>query len=169
MKACFLCGKVHPISRRQAFRLQAATPGKLRRLLRGLGARHLRRRPALRKWSIHEIAVHLYDVEVAYGFRYRVMLGEPGSRVVSFDQDRWASGLAYGRQDLRAALDAFSSLRKAHLKLLQGLPAKRWRSWARHPEYKQPYRLEPVFIHLAAHDLNHLGQIQALRRRWRAA
>lgn len=169
MSKCKLCGQVHPFGRRQAFRIQAATPAKLRRLLAGLSARRLRQRPAPKKWSLQEIAIHLLDCEIAYGFRYRKILAEPGSLLLPFDQNRWAQGLDYRRQDLRVTLDAFVGLRKAHLKLLTGIGAKQWRRSARHPEYKHPYRLEPAFIHLAAHDLNHLSQIRTLRRRWRAA
>ncbi|MFQ5817414.1 MAG: DinB family protein [Terriglobia bacterium] len=168
MRKCKLCGEVHAFSRRQAFRIQAATPAKLKRLLRGLNARHLRRRPAPRTWSLQEIAVHLFDVELAFGFRYRKILAEPGALITPFDQNRWARELDYRRQNLRAVLDAFAALRKAHLALLARIPAKQWRRAARHPEYRGRYVLEPAFIHLAAHDRNHLSQIRALRRRWRA-
>ncbi|MFQ5926524.1 MAG: DinB family protein [Terriglobia bacterium] len=168
MRKCQLCGEVHAFGRRQAFRIQAATPAKLKRLLRGLSARALQRRPAPRKWSLQEIAVHLFDVELAYGFRYRKILAEPGSLITPFDQNRWADGLDYRHQNLRAVLDAFAALRRAHLALLAGLSAQQWRRAARHPEYRGRYVLEPAFIHLAAHDLNHLHQARALRRRWRA-
>ena len=169
MKTCRLCGQAHGLGRRQAFRIQAATPAKLRRLLAGLTAAQLRRRPVPRKWSLAEIATHLFDCEVAYGFRYRKILAEPGSLLAPFDQNRWAAGLDYRRQNVQATLDAFVALRRAHLKLLAGTPARQWRRWARHPEYKgYRYALEPAFIHLAAHDLNHLAQVRALRRRWLA-
>lgn len=168
-RTCRLCGKVHGFGRRQALHIQAATTGKLRRLLAGLSARNLRRRPASRKWSLQEIATHLLDCEIVYGFRYRKILAEPGSLIGPFDQERWADGLGYRRQNLRATLDAFASLRNAHLKLLASLPARHWRRWARHPEYKgYRYALEPAFVHLAAHDLSHLSQVRALRRRWLA-
>ena len=168
-RICRLCGKVHEFSRHQAFRIQAATPGKLRRLLGGLSPQQLKRRPAPRKWSMQEIATHLLDCELAYGFRYRKILAEPGSLIVPFDQNRWADGLNYRQQNLRATLDAFASLRNAHMKLLAGLAPRRWRQWARHSEYKgYRYALEPAFIHLADHDLNHLSQVRALRRRWLA-
>lgn len=168
MTKCKLCGKVHSFGRGRAFRIQASTPGRLARLLRGLRAEQLRRRPAPKQWSIREIALHLCDTELAYGFRYRKILAEPGSLLTPFDQDRWADGLAYRRQDLKAALAAFAGLRKAHLALLRGLSPRQWRQWGRHPEYPGRFVLEPVFIHLAAHDRNHLGQIRALRRRWLA-
>ena len=165
MAKCRFCGKEHRYGRREALRAQAATPGRLRRLVAGLSAAQLRRRPAPRKWSIQEIALHLADVEIANGFRYRKAVAEPGSTLTPYDQDRWADGLNYRRLNLRAALEVFAALRKAHLLLLRGLSARQWRGWARHPEYGR-YELGAVFLHMASHDLNHLEQIRALRRRW---
>ena len=167
MKKCWLCGKVHNYSRRQAFRIQAATPAKLRRLTAGLSRAQLRRRPKPGKWSVIEIALHLADVEVSFSFRLRKIIAEPGGFIAPFDQERWASGLRYRDQDLRLGLETFAAQRRQNLALLARLSSKQWRQWARHPEYPGlRYRLEPVFIHLASHDLNHLGQITALRRRW---
>jgi len=168
MKKCWLCGQAHNYSRRQAARVQAATPGKLRRLVGGLSRTELRRRPAPRKWSISEIATHLADVEVSFGFRLRKIIAEPGGLIAPFNQERWAEGLRYREQDLRVTLATFAALRKNNLAVLSRLSNQQWRQWARHPEYpKVRYRLEPVFIHMASHDLNHIGQIAALRRRWR--
>lgn len=168
MKKCWLCGKVHGYSRREAFRIHAATPAKLRRLVKGLTRAQLRRRPSPRKWSISEIALHLADVEITFGFRLRKIIAEPGGLIAPMDQERWADGLHYREQDPRLALDTFAALRKSNLALFARLSKKQWRQWARHPEYPRlRYQLEPVFIHLASHDLNHLGQIAALRRRWR--
>jgi len=168
VKKCWLCGKAHNYSRREALRLQAATPAKLRRLVKGLSRAQLRRRPAPRKWSIQEIAQHLTDVEISFSFRLRKIIAEPGGLIAPFDQERWAEELRYRDQDLRMALNTFATLRKNNLALFSRLSNKQWLQWARHPEYPRlRYRLEPVFIHLASHDLNHLGQIAALRRRWR--
>lgn len=124
MRECRLCGNVHPFGRRGAFRMQAATPAKLRRLLNDLSAAQLRRRPAPRKWSAQEIAIHLFDVEVAFGFRFRRIAAEPGASLVPFDQDRWADGIAYRNQDLRAALDAFAELRKGQPQAARFAPAR---------------------------------------------
>jgi uncharacterized damage-inducible protein DinB len=167
MKRCFLCSQVHNYSRREALRIHAATAGKLRRLVRGLSRAALRRRPAPRKWSISEIALHLTDVEISFSFRVRKILAEPGGLIAPFNQERWAEGLRYRHQNLQMALNTFAALRKQNLALYSQLSDKQWRQWARHPEYpKLRYALDPVFLHLAAHDLNHLGQIAALRRRW---
>ncbi|MGH9803581.1 MAG: DinB family protein [Candidatus Acidiferrales bacterium] len=147
--------------------MQAAAPAKLRRLVKGLSRAQLRRRPAPRKWSISEIALHLTDVEVTFAFRLRKIIAEPGGLIAPMDQERWAEGLRYRDQNLRMALNTFAALRKSNLALFSRLSNKQWRQWARHPEYPRlRYQLEPVFIHLASHDLNHLGQIAALRRRW---
>ena len=111
MKKCWLCGKVHDYSRREALRIQAATPAKLRRMLKGLSRAQLRRRPAPRKWSISEIALHLADVEVSFSFRLRKIIAEPGGLIAPFDQERWAERLRYREQDLRMGLESFAAQR----------------------------------------------------------
>lgn len=167
MKKCWICGKAHNYSRREAIRTQTATPAKLRRMVKGLSRAQLRRRPAPHKWSISEIMLHLADVEVSFSFRLRKIIAEPGGLIAPFNQERWAERLRYRDQDLRMGLEAFAVERRRNLALLSRLSARQWRQWARHPEYPRlRYQLEPVFIHLASHDLNHLGQIAALRRRW---
>src|SRR5262249_37849750 len=64
---------------------------------RGLGPAGLARRPAPTKWSVHEIVGHLLDYEVATGWRLRLMVAQPGSRLEGWDQDAWAAAFPYRR------------------------------------------------------------------------
>lgn len=56
------------------------------------------------KWSIKEIASHLADTELVYGFRYRRTIAEPGAQLGEFDQEIWAKELLYRKQPLVAHL-----------------------------------------------------------------
>ena len=67
-------------------KLQAAAPGKIEKLLKGVPAGKLRKRPAPGKWSVAEIIAHVADTELVGGFRMRLILGSPGTPVVPFDQ-----------------------------------------------------------------------------------
>ena len=58
-------------------KLQAATPKKLARLIKGVPAAKLRKRPAPEKWSVAEILAHLADVEIVVGWRMRSHPGTP--------------------------------------------------------------------------------------------
>ena len=49
--------------------VQAVTARKLDRLIKGIPAVKLRKRPAPDKWSVSEILAHLADGEIVGGFR----------------------------------------------------------------------------------------------------
>lgn len=141
---------------------QAATPGKLLRLTRGLTRAQLLARAAPGKWSIHEIVCHLADTEVANAWRYRKVLAEDEVGLTAWDQDRWAAGHQYRRQDLRLALEQFRILRARNLALLRTVGRKAWSRTATHPTFGT-LSAGQIIVHLVHHDVNHVGQIERIR------
>ena len=93
---------------RQSLAVQAATAGRLARLMKGVSMTRLRKRPALDKWSVSEIVAHLADGEIVGGFRMRFILGSPGSPIVAYDQDKWVTSGHYDKRDPRKSLGAVS-------------------------------------------------------------
>ena len=163
---CTICGKARPVIA-DPFRVQAASPGKLRRLLRGLSRAQMLRRPAPGKWSIHELVCHLADTEVANAWRYRKVLAEGAIGSTAWDQDRWAAKLDYRRQSLRQALEQFAVLRARNLALLTTVGRKAWARKATHPTLPGLSAAD-MLTHLAHHDANHLGQIAQIGKALRA-
>jgi len=53
---------------KQPLAVQAATAKKLEKLIKGVPAAKLRKRPAPDKWSVSEILAHLADAEIVVGF-----------------------------------------------------------------------------------------------------
>ena len=51
-------------------KVQGATAKKLERLIKGVPAAKLRKRPAPGKWSVAEILAHLADTEIVGGWRH---------------------------------------------------------------------------------------------------
>ena len=158
---CTICGKARPVIA-DPFQAQAATPGKLRRLLRGLSRAQLLRRPAPGKWSIHELVCHLADTEVANAWRYRKVLAEGAIGETAWNQDRWAAKHDYRRQSLRLALEQFTVLRARDLALLAVVGRKAWARKSTHPTLPDLSAAD-MLTHLAHHDANHLGQIARIR------
>ena len=144
-------------------RVQAATPGRIRKLVRGLPARKLKRRPAPGKWSIAEILAHLADAELVGGNRIRTILGAPGAKIQAFDQDDWAKSMRYRDQDARQSLEAFCVLRERNLALLRSLSPRQWKQYGMHQE-RGKETVARVTEMFAGHDLNHLQQIERLAR-----
>ena len=95
----------------------SATPDAVSALLAKMGAAKAATAPAPGKWSPAEIVCHLADCEVAFGFRLRQTLAEPGHTIQPFDQDKWAP--PYVGIAAADALAAFSALRKWNLLLLK--------------------------------------------------
>ncbi len=159
---CALCGQDRPAVA-DPLKAQVATPGRLASLTRGLSRAQLLYRPAAGKWSIHEIVCHLADTEVANAWRYRKVLAEDEVGLTAWDQDRWAAGHQYRRQDFRLAMEQFRILRTRNLGLLKAVGRKAWDRTATHPTFGTLSAAQMV-VHLAHHDANHLGQIERIRK-----
>jgi len=142
-------------------KLQAAAPGKLAKLLKGVSAAKARKRPAPDKWSISEIVSHIADTELVLGYRIRAILGAPGTQLIGFDQDVWVTALHYDKRGLRKAFEQYRALREANLALLKTLAPEQWKQHGMHSE-RGPETVETIVRMTAGHDLNHFGQIERI-------
>lgn len=145
-------------------KVQAATPGKLARLVRGVPRKRLTKRPAPGKWSVGEILAHLAETELVGGYRIRTILGAPGAPIQAFDQDKWAEAGGYARRDPRESLALFSALRQANLKLLKSLRPEQWKQFCMHAERGEE-SIEKTVRMFAGHDRNHIQQIEKILAR----
>jgi hypothetical protein len=141
--------------------VQAATAGKLDRLIKGVSTAKLRKRPAPEKWSVSEIVAHLADAEIVIGYRIRLILGSPGIPIVAFDQDRWAESGHYVKRDPRKSVEQFRVLREANLALLKSLTPEQWQHSGMHSERGEE-SIEKIARMCAGHDINHLQQIEKI-------
>ena len=148
----------------QPLAVQAETAQKLERLIKGVSTAELRRRPAPEKWSVSEIVAHLADGEIVGAFRMRFILGSPGSPVVAYDQDKWVTTGHYDKRDPHKSLEQFRVLREANLALLQSLDPEQWKHYGMHSE-RGPESIEHIARMFAAHDINHLLQIERILAR----
>jgi hypothetical protein len=149
------------IEGQDARKVQAATPAKLARLLKGVAPAKLRKRPALAKWSVQEILLHMADTEIVAGFRIRMILGKPGTPLAGFDQDDWVVAGNYSKRDVRTALAQFTALRAANLALLETLSPDQWEHSGVHAERGEE-SVETIVRMMAGHDVNHMGQIERI-------
>lgn len=144
---------------KQPLAVLAATAKKLERLIKGVPAGKLRKRPAADKWSICEIMAHLADAEIVIGFRLRMVLGAPGTPITAYDQDSWVTSGHYEKRDPRKSVELFRVVRQANLALLKSLTAEQWKHYGMHSERGQE-TVEHIVRMTAGHDLNHLQQIE---------
>jgi hypothetical protein len=142
-------------------KVQSQTADRLARLIRGVSRARLTRRLAPKKWSVGEIIAHLADDELVGGYRMRVILEKPGTPIQGFDQDKWAQLGNYAKRDPKASLEFFRAARKANLAFYRSLNPRQRKFHGVHSE-RGPESIELVFKLFAAHDLNHLRQIEAI-------
>jgi len=142
--------------------VQQATPSQLDRRLRDVAPEELIRRPAPEKWSIAEIVAHLADAELAMGWRLRNMLANPGVALTWWDQAVWAERLGYAQQDASLSAGVFRALRESNLRLLESVPRARWVECYGVHEVRGRQTVEEFVRLEAAHDLNHLRQIDRI-------
>jgi DinB superfamily len=146
---------------KEPLEVQASTPGKLERLIKGLSMTKLRERPAADKWSVSEIVAHLADAEIVTGFRMRLILGAPGAPIAAYDQDSWVTSGHYEVRDPRKSVEQFRVLREANLALLESLTPEQWKHYGMHSERGQE-TMELIVRMAAGHDINHLQQIERI-------
>jgi hypothetical protein len=142
-------------------KVEAATPKKLERLIKGVPAAKLRKRPAPGKWSVAEILAHLADSEIVRGWRLRQILGAPGTAIQAYDQDSWAAAGHYETRDPRKSLETFRVVREANLALLKSLTKEQWKHFGMHAERGQE-TIEHIARLNAGHDINHTSQVERI-------
>lgn len=144
--------------------VQAGTVKKLERLIKGVPAAKLRKRPTPEQWSVTEILAHMADAEIVGAFRMRFILGAPGSAIVAFDQDSWAKSLNYAKRDARKSLALFRAVREGNLAMLKSLKPEQWQHFGMHSE-RGKETIERVVLMFAGHDVNHTRQIEKILAR----
>jgi len=149
---------------RDPIRVLARTPGRLAHRLTGVPRTVLTRRSAPGKWSITEIVAHLADAELAHAWRLRNCIASPGVALAWWDESQWAVRLKYRRIPWRASVDRFRTLRRANLALLRGLSRPAWDRCHGTHETRGRQTVRDFVTLEAAHDLNHLRQIETLLR-----
>jgi hypothetical protein len=91
-------------------------------------------KPAPEKWSVHEVIVHIADSEANSYVRCRRFIAEPGTSVMAYDENKWASALRYHDQSADDALELFRLLRASCHSLIRDLPESVWANTIEHPE-----------------------------------
>ena len=139
----------------------ATTPSTIATLIETIGPQKSATSPAPGKWSPAEIVCHLTDCELAFGFRLRQTLAEDNHTIQPFDQEKWAA--TYAAYDASAAFAVFSTVRQWNLALIRSVSPEKQTKTVTHPERGTMTFLNIVET-MAGHDLNHLQQMEAIKR-----
>lgn len=136
-----------------------ATPAVLEGLLRGVTqAQAQTARGGDEGWSVVEVVCHLRDAEERGLERTLAMRDEDNPFLAGYDQEQWARERGYARDELHAALLAFSRLRARHVDVLAALTEPEWERTGRHEE-QGTITISGHVLHLVSHDAVHAAQI----------
>ncbi|MDT5123883.1 MAG: hypothetical protein QOC96_3365 [Acidobacteriota bacterium] len=136
-------------------------------LVREVPTEILKRRPQPRKWSAHEHACHLAEVQPLFFERLELMLSETRPRIKAYNPDEAMEEGALLSVDLDEALERYKSDCERLVELLKDLSEDDWLREAEHEEYDH-YSVLIMFRHLALHDMLHAYRIEELllKRDW---
>jgi uncharacterized damage-inducible protein DinB len=144
-----------------------ATPARLRAALKGVPRKLALWSPAPGKWSIQEIVCHMRDMEShAYLERYRRILAEDNPSLPDIDGDAWALEGDYRSLKLGEVVRDWTHLRRECLVLLRGVKGEQWRRAGTHETAGVLTMEDFLRRHAVGNDEAHLGQIDAIRRRF---
>jgi len=115
-------------------------------------------RPEPTKWNCSEIAGHLLDAELAFGYRIRCALAEPGKKLDAFAQDEWVAALGYTDTPVDDTLDTFTALRRNLVQLAVRLTDAEMQRHYEHSVRGRQTVLDTLEL-LKVHDARHLVQL----------
>jgi DinB superfamily len=108
------------------------------------------------EWSALQLVGHLFDVDVVYGFRWRLALTEDTPAYPGYNEKAWSQ---LARPAPPRLLDALAGVRLANTALLRRLDQRELRRRGVHGEQGSE-DVQRMIDKVAGHDLAHLDQLR---------
>jgi hypothetical protein len=153
--AAYVEALVQTLGEREPLEVLRHTPATARSMCRGLTDAGWRAPMAEGEWSPLQVVGHLLDVDVVYGFRWRLVLTQDRPSYPGYDEKAWS---LLPRPDPDRLLDALEGLRAANLAVLEGVSDQDRERLGVHGEQGEE-QFELMLIKVAGHDLAHLNQL----------
>jgi hypothetical protein len=123
----------------------------------------VRWKPAPDKWSLLEVACHLYDEEREdFRARVRQTLEAPGESWPPIDPVGWVRERRYSEQDFNLVVAEFLREREESIGWLASLTSPNWNNTYQHPKVG-PVSARLLLNNWLAHDYFHFRQITRLK------
>jgi hypothetical protein len=153
--AAYVQALVATLGDREPLEVLRQTPTAVRSMCAGLTEAQWRTPMAEGEWTALQVVGHLLDVEVVYGFRWRLILTEDRPSYPGYDEKRWSLLPRPASTRLLAALEG---LRAVNLALMGGVDEDAATRPGVHGEQGEE-RFDLTIRKVAGHDLAHLNQL----------
>jgi hypothetical protein len=154
--AAYVQALLSTLGSRDPLTVCADTPNRARRLCSELRTQLWMVPMGPGEWNALQVVGHLFDVDVVYGFRWRLALTEEGPTYPGYNEKAWS---ALPRPAPNDMIDAFVSLRNVNLELLRRIAPADWDRRGIHGE-QGPEDVRRMVQKVAGHDLAHLNQLE---------
>ena len=138
------------------------SPGLLESLLLGIPGPLRRKRRIKGKWSIHEHACHIVDVQPMLIRRFEQFKNEENPVFQPYLPGQTVPADHLLEMDLEEKLSAFPGLRQELIHLVRGFSRAEWEKNGIHEEYER-YTPRILLRHVLMHDFFHMYRIEELR------
>ena len=153
--AAYVTALIRALGEREPLEVLRGTPETARKLCQGLGSDGWRTPMAEGEWTPLQVVGHLVDVDIVYGFRWRLILTEDRPSYPGYDEKAWS---LLPRPDPERLLDALDGLRAVNLAMLEHLDDTDRERLGVHGEQGEE-RFDLALAKVAGHDLAHLNQL----------
>jgi hypothetical protein len=129
-------------------------------------------KPAADEWSVRQLIAHMADSETIGATRLYMIVAQPGSTLMSYEDAAWGRVLGYPERSTEQALQLFRLLRQTIYSLLNTLPEAALSNSVIHPdrpypEYGEAYTVEKWLRIYTRHVRDHIEQLRAIHRTWK--
>jgi hypothetical protein len=153
--AAYVTALLEVAAERDPFDVLAKTPVWARQLFADLPTELAETVPEEGEWPAAFVVGHLFDVDIVYGFRWRLVATEDNPVYPGYDEEKWAP---LPRLPFRQMLDAWTGLRATNVALLAALTPEDWQRTGRHGE-QGGETMEVMIQKVVGHDIAHINQI----------
>ena len=153
--AAYVRALVATLGDREPLEVLRQTPTAVRTMCGALTDAQWRTPMADGEWNALQVVGHLLDVDVVYGFRWRLILTADRPSYPGYDEKRWSLLPRPAPTQLLAALEG---LRAVNLALLEGIDDDTARRVGVHGEQGEE-RFDLTVRKIAGHDLAHRNQL----------
>jgi hypothetical protein len=154
--AAYVDALLATLGQRDPLEVYAATPQRVRDVVADMGSNAWRTAPEDGEWTPEQVVGHLVDVDIVYGFRWRLAVTDEDPSYPGYNEKRWAM---LARPDAKSLIRALDALRTINVALLQSFGPSEWKQTAVHGEQGRE-TVHRMLQKIAGHDIAHLNQLE---------